>query len=174
MKSGRVRQKLNRDFRVDCLRGLSILSVLVLHFHLAYNLLKSPLGWLLPGPYLSNLVWNGNYGVTVFFVISGYLITSTSMRRFGSLENVSARTFYSFRFARIFPCLLLVLAIITGLAWAGVSIFRNTGNVSLWLADLSVLTFWHNVMMARFGYFNRAYPVVTHTHYRWGCCHSPE
>ena len=154
MDTGMVRQKLNRDFRIDCLRGLAILSVLVLHFHLAYNLLKSPLGWLLPGPYLSNLVRNGNYGVTVFFVISGYLITSTSVRRFGVLGNVSPQTFYSFRFARIFPCLLLVLAIITGLALAGVEIFRDNAGVPLWMADLSVLTFWHNVMMAKFGYFN--------------------
>jgi peptidoglycan/LPS O-acetylase OafA/YrhL len=101
-----------------------------------------------------NLVWNGNYGVTVFFVISGYLITSTSLRRFGSLERVSAKTFYAFRFARIFPCLLLVLTMITGLALAGIEIFRGNAQVSIWLSDLSILTFWHNVMMAKFGYFN--------------------
>ena len=145
---------LKRDYRIDILRGLSILSVLVLHFHLAYRLLKSPLGELLPAPYLVNLVWNGNYGVTVFFVISGYLITSTSLRRFGSLGDVSARTFYAFRFARIFPCLLFVLAIITGLALAKIAVFVDTGRVSIWLSDLSILTFWHNVLMAKFGYFN--------------------
>jgi len=154
MKESPARADRPRDFRVDVLRGLSIVSVLVLHFQLAYRLLKSPLGRFLPEPYLSNLVWNGNYGVTVFFVISGYLITSTSMRRFGGLERVSPRVFYAFRFARIIPCLLLVLAIITALAIAGVQIFRNTGDVPLWLTDLSVLTFWHNVMMSKYGYFN--------------------
>ncbi len=154
METGRWRQSPSRDFRIDCLRGLSILSVLVLHFHLAYNLLKSPLGRLLPGPYLGNLVRNGNYGVIVFFVISGYLITSTSLRRFGSLGAVAVRTFYAFRFARIVPCLLLVLAILSGLAMAGVKIFQDDGGVPLWLANLSVLTFWHNILMARYGYFN--------------------
>jgi peptidoglycan/LPS O-acetylase OafA/YrhL len=149
-----ARPSARRDFRIDVLRGLSILSVLVLHFNIAYRLLKSPLGRLLPGPYLPNLVWNGNYGVTVFFVISGYLITSTSLRRFGSLERVSAKTFYAFRFARIFPCLLLVLTMITGLALAGIEIFRGNTQISIWLSDLSILTFWHNVMMAKFGYFN--------------------
>lgn len=149
-----ARPSASRDFRIDVLRGLSILSVLVLHFNIAYRLLKSPLGKLLPGPYLPNLVWNGNYGVTVFFVISGYLITSTSLRRFGSLGKVSAKTFYAFRFARIFPCLLLVLAMITGLALAGIEIFRGNTQISIWLSDLSILTFWHNVMMAKFGYFN--------------------
>ena len=146
--------EIRRDFRIDVLRGLSILSVLVLHFQLSYNLLKSSIGWLFPQPYLVNLVWNGNYGVTVFFVISGYLITSTSLRRFGSVGQVSARAFYAFRFARIYPCLVLVLAIITGFALAGVHVFRNDGPASIWLADLSILTFWHNVMMTKFGYFN--------------------
>lgn len=143
-----------RDLRVDLLRGLSILSVLVLHFNIAYRLLKGPLGSLLPGPYLSNAVWNGNYGVTVFFVISGYLITSTTMRRYGSLGAVSLRGFYAFRFARIMPCLVLVLAIISGLAMAGVAIFRGHEPPALWLADLSVLTFWHNVLMVKYEYFN--------------------
>jgi peptidoglycan/LPS O-acetylase OafA/YrhL len=154
METELVGSSVQRDYRIDFLRGLSILSVLLLHFNLAYKLLKSPLGKLLPDPYLSNIVWNGNYGVTVFFVISGYLITSTSLRRFGSLGAVSAKAFYSLRFARIFPCLLLVLALISGLALAGVEIFRDERNVPLWLADLSILTFWHNVLMARFGYFN--------------------
>jgi peptidoglycan/LPS O-acetylase OafA/YrhL len=149
-----VRPGLRRDYRIDVLRGLAILSVLLLHFHFAYNLLKSPMALLLPKPYLVNLVWNGNYGVTVFFVISGYLITSTSLKRFGSLGGISARSFYAFRFARIVPCLLLVLAIITGLALANVPAFGDTRNVSIWLADLSVLTFWHNVMMVKYGYFN--------------------
>jgi peptidoglycan/LPS O-acetylase OafA/YrhL len=136
------------------LRGLAIVSVLVLHFNIAYRLLQGPLGKLLPGPYLSNLVWNGNYGVVVFFVISGYLITSTSLRRFGSFEQVSFRGFYAFRFARIMPCLLLALAAINLLALAGIAIFKGSDKPPLWLSDLSVLTFWHNILMAKFGYFN--------------------
>ncbi len=146
--------EIRRDFRVDVLRGLSILSVLVLHFNLAYRLLKGPLGPWLPGPYLSNLVWNGNYGVTVFFVISGYLITSTSLRRFGSVRQVTPRVFYAFRFARIMPCLMLVLAVITGLGQAGMHVFQSDPPTTIWMADLSILTFWHNVMMAWYGYFN--------------------
>jgi len=149
-----ARPGVSRDYRIDFLRGLSILSVLLLHFHFAYNLIKSPIGRFLPEPYLVNFVRNGNYGVTVFFVISGYLITSTSLRRFGGLSGVSARVFYAFRFARIFPCLLLVLAIITVLAMTGLELFRAGRHVPLWLSELSVLTFWHNVLMARYGYDN--------------------
>lgn len=129
--------------------------VLVLHFHIAYDLAASPLGRIFSPAFVEALARNGNYGVTIFFVVSGYLITSTSLRRFGSLARVSAGKFYSFRFARIFPCLLLVLLIITTLGMAGVPYFRsNHAGASLLLADVSILTFWHNVLMAKVGYFN--------------------
>jgi peptidoglycan/LPS O-acetylase OafA/YrhL len=49
---------------------------------------------------------------------------------------------------------VLVLSIITGLALANIDIFRGDEKISIWLSDLSILTFWHNVMMAKFGYFN--------------------
>jgi peptidoglycan/LPS O-acetylase OafA/YrhL len=143
-----------RDHRIDVLRGASILVVLILHFHLAYNLVISPFATVLSSRFVHAVVWNGNYGVTIFFVISGYLITSTALRRFGNLGQVSAKAFYSFRFARIFPCLLLLLPIITVLAIAGVPYFKSNKPVSFFLADLSVLTFWHNVLMAKAGYFN--------------------
>jgi len=147
---------LGRDHRIDVLRGVSILLVLILHFHIAYNLADSPFATFLSANFIEALARNGNYGVTIFFVISGYLITTTSLRRFGKLENVSARRFYAFRFARIIPCLVLVLLIITTLGLARVPWFANNGKhgVSFFLADLSVLTFWHNVLMAKFGYFN--------------------
>lgn len=143
-----------RDYRIDLLRGLAILSVLLLHFDLSYHVTQGPLFSNFAGRLIHTAIRNGNYGVVIFFVISGYLITSTSLRRFGSLGKVSPRVFYSFRAARILPCLLLVLAVITPLALAGVPSFRDTKNVPLWLADLSVLTFWHNVLMAKAGYFN--------------------
>ncbi len=65
-------------------------------------------------PWLFHFLFtNGNNGVSVFFAISGFLITTTSLRRFGSLEHVNARTFYRIRFARIAPLLLLVLLILS-------------------------------------------------------------
>ena len=146
---------LPRDHRIDVLRGVSILLVLILHFHIAYDLAESPFATFFSARFIEALARNGNYGVTIFFVVSGYLITSTSLRRFGTLRNVSARNFYAFRFARIFPCLFLALFLITTLGLAGVPYFKsNRGNTSFLLADFSVLTFWHNVLMAKVGYFN--------------------
>lgn len=144
---------LDRDHRIDILRGLSIGIVLIHHFYLAYGFPHGPAGSA-SARFVRSLGRNGNYGVIVFFAISGYLITSTSLRRFGSLHRISARTFYAFRFARIFPCLVLILAIVTVLGNTGLHYFTNSHHVSFWLADLSILTFWHNVLMAKLGYFN--------------------
>jgi len=150
-----------RNFTIDVLRGISICLVLLLHFHLSYSLLDSPLALALPEGAIKALVRNGNYGVTMFFVISGYLITSTTMRRYGSLAGVDVPGFYAFRFARIVPCLVLALVLIVGLGLLGQPGFVNAAKpgwpeVSVPMAVLSVLTFWHNVLMQRAWYFNYA------------------
>jgi peptidoglycan/LPS O-acetylase OafA/YrhL len=55
-----------RDYRIDVLRGVSILLVLMLHFHLAYDLTASPFATLFPAKFVEAVARNGNYGVTIF------------------------------------------------------------------------------------------------------------
>ncbi|MEG1327821.1 MAG: acyltransferase [Janthinobacterium sp.] len=147
-----------RNQPIDALRGAAILCVLLLHFALAYGLKNSPLvvlpDWLLKAAY------QGNYGVTIFFVISGYLITSTSLRRWGDLARIDLAAFYVYRIARLLPALLLALSIIVLLGVLDVPFFANSdGGKDLpasyfVIAIASVLTFWHNVLMQSAGYFN--------------------
>lgn len=153
---------MNRNTRIDVLRGVAILMVMLLHFTLAYRLGDSPLTWMIPKPWLRAALINGNYGVTMFFVISGFLITSISANRYGGLERLSLRGFYAFRFARITPPLLLALAVIVPLGLLGLPSFRNAAHGVVLSRGffvpvlLSILTFWHNVLMALRGYFNYA------------------
>lgn len=148
-----------RNNHIDTLRGVAIMCVLVLHFTLAYGLKNSPLGDILPA-WLLRAALQGNFGVTMFFAVSGYLITSTSLRRWGDLSRIDIRTFYLYRFARIMPCLLLALAIIVVLGSFDVPFFSNSdGDVErpasyFFIAAGSVLTFWHNQLMQTAGYFN--------------------
>jgi peptidoglycan/LPS O-acetylase OafA/YrhL len=149
-----------RSSRIDFLRGVAIFSVLLLHFSLTYRLVESPLAALFPAKWVAAAVDNGNYGVTMFFVISGFLITSNNLIRYRELRDVNLRQFYAFRFARIIPPLLLALLIIVPLGVLGVPSFSNTDGghtlpASFFLiATLSVLTFWHNVLMQQVGWFN--------------------
>ncbi len=150
-----------RNHRIDVLRGISILLVLFHHFNIAYRLDDTTLAHLFGWEAVRAIARNGNYGVTMFFVISGYLITANAARRWSGLGNVPIRAFYALRIARILPCLLLLLVVVNALAAAGIAIFQNhaeTGSpVSFWLVNLASLTFWMNVLIGTHGWLN--YPL---------------
>lgn len=155
-----ISQVSARNFRVDVLRGIAITLVLILHFHLTYRLQDGLLGDILSKDLVLRVARNGNYGVTMFFVISGFLITSTCLRRWNKLSQVQPKVFYAFRLARIIPCLAIALAVIVGLGLCGASSFINkSGGKPLpdsyyLLALISVMMFWHNILMEWTGYFN--------------------
>jgi peptidoglycan/LPS O-acetylase OafA/YrhL len=140
------------------MRGISIVLVLLHHFNIAYDLRDTALARVLGWEALHAVVRNGNYAVTMFFVISGFLITSNAERRWGSLSQIKTFTFYRYRAARIFPCLLLLLLIVNVLAALGIAIFGNHpefgGPVSFWIVDIASLTFWMNVLMSYSGWLN--------------------
>jgi peptidoglycan/LPS O-acetylase OafA/YrhL len=85
--------RATRYFRaLDGLRAVSIL--LVLAFHVNTDLWTSLHGWL---------------GVQVFFVISGFLITTLLLREEATTGRVSLRGFYIRRTCRIFPLYYVTL-----------------------------------------------------------------
>src|SRR5580698_9764745 len=86
---------------VDLLRGLAIFFVLMNHVNMRLLSAKVPYTRGIPAQLVYSLVWNGQFGVQMFFAVSGFLITSTTLRRWGSTGNVKVRDFYLLRFARI-------------------------------------------------------------------------
>jgi hypothetical protein len=142
-----------RNLYIDMLRGICILLVMLLHYSLSYHLQVSPLQEWVSIPTLRAIFYNGNYGVDIFFVISGFLITSNTLDRYGSLADVDIAHFYKLRFFRLYPLVIVVLVIITVLGVAGLSNFsnihrgKNLGDNFFLIADISVLTFWHNMLL---------------------------
>jgi peptidoglycan/LPS O-acetylase OafA/YrhL len=153
---------LPRNERIDLLRGIAVALVMLLHFSLTYRLPDSWLGDVFTPKNVARLVMNGNYGVTIFFVISGYLITTNSLRRWGSLQHMDRSAFYRRKAQRILPPLLLAVVVILALGLFDRPSFVNKqhgvvmGPGYWWIAIGSVLTFWHNVLMQAEGYFNYA------------------
>jgi peptidoglycan/LPS O-acetylase OafA/YrhL len=146
---------------IDLLRGLCIVAVVLHHINLRIHFNESALGKLI-GPSANKvLFWSGYYGVRVFFVISGFLIATWSIKRWGALRNIKLRQFYLMRFARIMPCLLGLLALLAILDRAGVPRFTiNTQHTSLARALLAALTFHINWLEARTGYLPAAWDVL--------------
>jgi peptidoglycan/LPS O-acetylase OafA/YrhL len=101
-----------RNPGIDLLRGISILLVIFNHIGIRIRLLKGVLAGVLPHQLLTDLTFNGTEAVYIFFVISGFLIASNSMQRWGSLGTIHAREFYARRFARIVPCLVALVVIL--------------------------------------------------------------
>src|SRR5262249_13883473 len=108
---------------VDVLRGLSILAVVLLHINIRIPFGQRALGSHLPRAISRVVFASGFYGVKVFFVVSGFLITNTIFRRWQALSDVEVRRFYRFRLARIAPCLLALLALLSALHFGHVNGF---------------------------------------------------
>lgn len=138
---------------VDVLRGLSVLAVVLLHCSIFFGGQGVRLGASLPRWLRSPLFFNGGNGVTVFFAVSGFLITLTSLRRFGSLGAMRPGLFYRIRFARIAPMLLLLLTVLSVLHLLHVPEFHIRSTVaSLPRALFAALTFHLNWLEAQRGF----------------------
>lgn len=138
---------------IDVLRGLSILAVILLHVNIRIPLDKSSAGQLISKDGLRILLWNGYNGVIVFFAVSGFLITTNCLQRWGTLQDVAIRGFYRLRFARIAPLLLALLALSSALHFARVEGFVIDSSKFSWAqAMFSALTFHLNWLEARHGY----------------------
>ncbi|WP_425562822.1 acyltransferase family protein [Mucilaginibacter panaciglaebae] len=83
------------------LRGISIILVVIYHF----------IFFKYPGQ-LSGLQFIGPLGVEIFFVISGFLITSLCLKEKIQTGNISLKAFYIRRILRIIPVAYLYIIVI--------------------------------------------------------------
>ncbi|MFT3932628.1 MAG: acyltransferase [Chitinophagaceae bacterium] len=88
------------------LRAISILMVIFYHL-LQHHFLPDNTFTRLAG----HLLFNGQLGVNIFFVISGFLITSLLMREKAYTGGISLRKFYGRRAIRIFPAYYFLLLV---------------------------------------------------------------
>ena len=112
---------------LDGFRAISIILILFCHSRLSTGFPQS----------LSDLARQGEVGVTVFFVISGFLITHLLLKEESEDGRINIRLFYVRRALRIIPVYLLYVAFI--LLW------RNFETIGLTRNNLiHVLTFTVN------------------------------
>ena len=146
---------------IDVIRGLCIMNVVLHHTNIRIHFADSPLGALLPKFATNALFWTGDYSVKIFFVVSGFLITNSILGRWQDLPSIHVPNFYRLRFARIAPCLLALLAILSALQFAHVPGFTiNPERTTLWRALVAALTFHINWLEARVGYLPGSWDVL--------------
>ena len=91
------------------LRGLAAFMVFLFHVDL-----RTPLNFLWRFGPLHNVFSHGAFGVTIFFALSGFVLTYSHLRgrsSTGPSENIPYRSFLTKRFARIYPVYLVGLVL---------------------------------------------------------------
>jgi peptidoglycan/LPS O-acetylase OafA/YrhL len=88
---------------IDGLRAIAVISVIFYHLQIQI--------------FDQELFKGGFIGVDIFFVISGYLITSIIFKELNYANKVSLKYFYERRIRRILPALLAVMLISFPFAW---------------------------------------------------------
>jgi peptidoglycan/LPS O-acetylase OafA/YrhL len=84
---------------LDGLRGIAIIMVVFYHLNLSTN-------------YYYGTILNGKIGVLIFFVLSGFLITTLCIKEKILTSTISLKDFYIRRALRIFPVAYLYLLVI--------------------------------------------------------------
>ncbi len=92
--------RLGHRAGLDGVRGVAIILVLIAH--------------LWPSPYSYSVS-----GVNLFFVLSGFLITALLLEEHSQRGTVNLSAFYTRRFLRLLPALILVLGACTIIAFIG-------------------------------------------------------
>lgn len=119
---------------IDGLRAIAVMSVLF--YHAFPSFFKS-----------------GYVGVDIFFVISGFLIT-TIIRKELIIGNFSLVSFYKKRIRRIYPALIITLLGILFLAW----FIMSTAELSVTLKHIIFSSFFTEnfLLWSEDGYFDKA------------------
>jgi len=123
--TGRVTPKLGYQPSLDGIRAIAVVAVLIFH--------GSSL-WL-PGGFL---------GVDVFFVLSGFLITSILLREVETTGKLNFKQFYLRRARRLLPALFAVLiaTAIIAMVFAHDAAARVQSDI---FASLAYITNWANI-----------------------------
>lgn len=122
---------------LDGLRGVAVLAVLVFHAWPA----------LLPG---------GFVGVDMFFVLSGFLITTGLVRGVDGGRGLRLGPFWMRRVRRLVPSMVVALVCCTALAWLAVAEFP-AGLGRQWLGALTYTSNWVMILSGS-DYFAAATP----------------
>lgn len=125
---------MGRVYTIDYLRGILALLVMVYHFSIWEKLFVPDAA--------SALTRNALYGVSLFFIISGFSLTLSYYRKFDRFDTLSLKDYFYKRFARIYPLYWLVVALFLTALLVGGKTFPPIEQILLNLS-LTFVLFGH-------------------------------
>ena len=125
--------KINYRPEIDGLRAIAVITVIIYHAEIFL---------------LDHKIFGGGFiGVDIFFVISGYLITSIIYKELITTGTFSFKYFYQRRVRRIIPVLLFVILASLPVAWIYLlphSLIDFSKSILYSLGFSSNFYFWHS------------------------------
>lgn len=112
--------RCGREPALDGVRGIAVLIVVFLHLH---------------------ILRGGHLGVDIFFVLSGFLITSLLLNEIDRTGSFSATLFYSKRCIRLLPPLMITLILAIIMAWFEGS--AATSYADVFASATYTSNYWH-------------------------------
>lgn len=109
---------------LDGVRCFAVIAVIAAHTHVSW-------------------MHGGGVGVDIFFVLSGYLITTLLLREFDRNGRISLSLFWGRRLVRLMPALILLLVVVNTAAAISPYSFAGTGAVGL-AATPAILFYFSN------------------------------
>lgn len=134
--------RLGQILGLDGLRALSVLMVMLYHAHVP---------WMIGG-YL---------GVEIFFVISGFLITSLLLQERDDTGTILLGAFWLRRFRRLLPALIstLIFVAIVGAYFLGKEAAQFRGDL---VASLLYMENWYQIYLGNSYFADQGYPLLRH------------
>ena len=147
--------KINYRPEIDGLRAIAVGLVIIYHAEISYNNF--------------NLFKGGFIGVDIFFVISGYLITSIIFKELITTNSFSFKFFYERRVRRILPVLIFISLVSIPISWLCLSpiAFVDFSKSVLYSLGFSSNLYFH-FSGQEYAALNGLYkPFCTLGHYQW-------
>ncbi len=126
----------NRIVPLDGVRAFAVMAVILYHAEPSWAI-------------------GGYFGVDVFFVLSGYLITSLLLREWQGTGGIALRSFWARRARRLLPALFLMLAVVGAVSVVLPQVLGSPGIFGDTLATLGYVANWH-LVAAHTDYFATA------------------
>ncbi len=113
---------------LDGLRGVAVMAVLMLHAYIPYTVAKD----------VKIIGIGGFLGVDIFFVLSGFLITSLLVQEWEANDRIDFIKFYARRALRLLPALFVFVSVCV----LHSILFRATEESGGALSDVFAITFY--------------------------------
>ena len=143
----RITTSVNFIPEIDGLRFVAIVSVVLFHLYgFIENKDGSVYNTIYNFDFIANFLKNGNFGVELFFVLSGFILSLPFAKHYlKGYNKVSIKSYFLRRLSRLEPPYIIVMFL---LLIGSIFVSKNLSNTEGFQSFLASITYMHNFIYA--------------------------